>query len=81
MWTSWKIQQLLIVSHKHNIKQIAEGFPKDVEMYRKTWYINNALQKAINNLTMANIFIWVKSKDGNVLTQSVSLQNYTDYFI
>ena len=30
---------------------------------------------------MANIFIWVKSKDRNVLTQSVSLQNYTDYFI
>ena len=46
LWTSWKIQQLLIVSHKHNIKQIAEGFPKDVEMYRKTFVFTDAAEPA-----------------------------------
>ena len=81
LWTSWKMQQLLVVSHKHNIEQIAERFPKDVEMYGKMWYANNALQKAIDNLTMANVFIWVKSQDGDILAESANLRNDTDHFI
>ncbi len=81
LWTSWKMQQLLIVSHKHNIEQIAERFPKDVEMYSKMWYSNKSLQKAIDNLTRANVFLWVKSQDGNILAESQSLRNDTDHFI
>jgi len=81
LWTSWKMQQLLVVSHKHNIEQIAERFPKDVEMYGKKWYSNNALQKAIDNLTRANVFIWVKSQDGDTLAESANLRNDTDHFI
>ncbi len=81
LWTSWKMQQLLVVSHKHNIEQIAERFPKDVEMYSKMWYPKKSLQKAIDNLTLANVFLWVKSQDGNILAESQSLRNDTDHFI
>ncbi len=81
LWTSWKMQQLLVVSHKHNIEQIAERFPRDVEMSGKMWYVNKSLQKAIDNLTMANVFLWVKSQDGNVLAESQRLQNDSDHFI
>ncbi|MGD1716459.1 sensor histidine kinase [Dapis sp. BLCC M172] len=81
LWTSWKMQQLLIVSHKHNIEQIAERFPRDVEMYSKMWYPTESLQKAIDNLTLANVFLWVKSHNGNILAESQNLRNDTDHFI
>ncbi len=81
LWTSWKMQQLLVVSHKHNIEQIAKRFPKDVEMYSKMWYPKKSLQKAIDNLTLANVFLWVKSQDGNILAESQSLRNDIDHFI
>ena len=81
LWTSWKMQQLLIVSHKNKIEQMAERFPTDVEMYSQMWYSNKSLQKAIDNLTMANVFLWVKSQDGNILAESQNLRNDTDNFI
>ncbi|OZH55996.1 hypothetical protein AFK68_01020 [Hydrocoleum sp. CS-953] len=81
LWTSWKMQQLLIVSHKHNIEQIAERFPRDVEMYSKMWYPKESLQKAIDNLTLANVFLWVKSHNGNILAESQNLRNDNDHFI
>ncbi|MEM1171821.1 MAG: HAMP domain-containing sensor histidine kinase [Cyanobacteria bacterium P01_H01_bin.35] len=81
LWTSWKMQQLLVVSHKHNIEQIAERFPRDVEMYSKMWYPKKSLQKAIDNLTLANVFLWVKSHNGNILAESQNLRNDTDHFI
>lgn len=81
LWTSWKMQQLLIVSHKHNIEQIAERFPRDVEMYSETWYVNKSLQKAIDNLTLANVFIWVKNQQGTVIVQSQNFQSDSDHFV
>ncbi len=81
LWTSWKMQQLLIASHKHNIEQIAERFPQDIGMYGKIWYTNESLQKAIDSLTLANVFIWVKSQDGTLLAQSENLQNDRNHFI
>ncbi len=80
-WTSWKMQQLLIVSHKHSIEQLAERFPLDVEMYREMWYIDKSLQKAIDNLTVANVFLWVKDNEGTVVAKSQSLDNHPDYFV
>lgn len=81
LWTSWKMQQLLIVSHKHNIEQIAERFPRDVEMYSEMWYVNKSLQKAIDNLTLANVFIWVKNQEGTVIVQSQNFQSDSDHFV
>lgn len=81
LWTSWKMQQLLIVSHKHNIEQLAERFPLDVEMYSEMWYINKSLQKAIDNLTVANVFFWVKSNEGKILAKSQSWENDSDHFV
>ncbi|MGB3510589.1 MAG: HAMP domain-containing sensor histidine kinase [Microcoleaceae cyanobacterium] len=81
LWTSWKMQQLLIVSHKHNIELLAERFPLDVEMYSEMWYLNKSLQKAIDNLTVANIFLWVKTNEGTIIAKSQSLQNDTDNFV
>lgn len=81
IWTSWKMQQILIVSHKHNIEQIAERFPRDVEMYSETGYLHQGLQKAIDNLALSSLFLWVKSPEGMMLGQSDNLEGDSDRFI
>ncbi len=70
IWTSWKMQQLLIDSHKHSIEQIAKRFPQDVEVYSEMLSIDIGLQKAVDNLTTTNTLIWVKRPDGTISAQS-----------
>jgi hypothetical protein len=69
IWTSSKMQQLLIDSHKYDIEQIAARFPRDVEVYSEM-SPETALQKAINNLTTSNTLLWVKNSDGILTSNS-----------
>jgi len=80
-WTCWKMQQILIVSHKHNIQRMADRLPRDVEVYSEISYLHRALQKAIDNLTITNLFLWVKSPNGKMLAQSRNLEKESDRFI
>ncbi len=75
IWTTWKMQQLLINSHKQNIENIAVRFPHDVELYSEMMPPEVGLQKAINNLTTKNIFLWVKSPEEKFLAQSRTSDN------
>lgn len=79
LWTSWKLQQILIDSHKQNVLDIAERFPQDVETYSKMMSVQVALQTVINNRTTPNVFLWVSHPDGTIAAQSTSLmqQNLT----
>ena len=72
-WTSWKMQQILIDSHKRNIEQIAERLPHDVQLYSEMMQPETGLQKAINNLTNTNTLLWVKSTDNKILIKSATL--------
>ncbi len=72
IWTSWKMQQILIDSHKHNIEQIATRLPLDVQLYSEMMPPETGLQKAINNLTIANTLLWVKSPDRKMLAKSTT---------
>lgn len=73
-WTIWKLQQILIDSHKQNVLDIAERFLQDVESYSKMMPVQVALQTVINNRTTANVFLWVSSPDGTIAAQSTSLK-------
>ncbi|TFI52735.1 HAMP domain-containing histidine kinase [Mastigocladus laminosus UU774] len=75
IWTTWKMQQLLINSHKQNIENLAVRFPHDVELYSEMMPPEVGLQKAINNLTTKNIFLWVKSPEEKFLAQSRTSDN------
>ncbi|RAM52789.1 MAG: two-component sensor histidine kinase [Hapalosiphonaceae cyanobacterium JJU2] len=75
IWTTWKMQQLLINSHKQNIENIAVRFPHDVELYSEMMPPEVGLQKTINNLTTKNIFLWVKSPEEKFLAQSRTSDN------
>lgn len=71
IWTSWKMQQLLITTHTQSVEYIANRFPRDVELYSEMLPIEIGLQKTINNVSVAGLAIWVKSADGkHLLAQS-----------
>lgn len=78
IWTSWKIQQILIDSHKQSIEQIAERFPHDLEIYSEMMSQETGLVKAIDNLTNANTLLWIKSSDGTILAKSATVNVHAD---
>ena len=67
VWTSWKMQQLLITTHTQSVEYIANRFPRDVELYSEMLPVETGLQKTINNVSVAGLVIWVKSVDGKQL--------------
>ncbi len=77
-WTSWKLQQILIDSHKQNVLDIAERFPQDVEVYSKMMPVQVAIQTVINNRTTPNVFLWVSRPDGTIAAQSKSFKQQND---
>ncbi|WP_414574531.1 sensor histidine kinase [Anabaena sp. CCY 9402-a] len=70
LWTSWKMRQVLINNHKRNIEAIAQRLPRDVQIYSEMMPSKIALQKAIDNLTATNTFLWVKSPENQILAKS-----------
>ncbi|HEY9655534.1 MAG TPA: HAMP domain-containing sensor histidine kinase, partial [Crinalium sp.] len=71
VWTSWKMQQLLITTHTQSVEYIATRFPRDVELYSEMLPLEAGLQKTINNVSVPGLAIWVKSTDGKkVLAES-----------
>jgi hypothetical protein len=77
-WTSWKMQQILIDSHKHNIQQIAERLPHDVEIYSEMMQPETGLLRGMNNLAHTNTFLWSKSPDNKVLVKSATFNSLSD---
>ena len=73
VWTSWKMQQILIATHTQSVEYIAIRFPRDVELYSEMLPIKTGLQKTIDNVSVPGLLIWVKGSDGQLLAQSVGL--------
>ncbi len=74
VWSSWKMQQLLITTHTQSVEYIANRFPRDVELYSEMLPVEAGLQKTINNVSVPGLLIWVKSTDGQkLLAQSTGL--------
>ncbi|MEL6457388.1 MAG: ATP-binding protein [Cyanobacteria bacterium J06621_15] len=74
-WTGWKMQQILIESHKKNIEEIATTVPRDAELYSKMATREQALAQAIKNLDTNNTFLWVESSENKILEKSNTLIN------
>ncbi|MBC6421603.1 MAG: two-component sensor histidine kinase [Hormoscilla sp. SP5CHS1] len=81
LYTSMKMHQQLIYTHKQNIQYVADRFPRDVETYSQQLPLEIGLQHAIDESNTKNLFLWVKTADGNILTKSTILavdrQEYT----
>ena len=74
-WTSMRMQQILILTHKENIEYIVQRFPLDVEIYSDMVSLPQGAQRAIDNLSADNIFFWVKNPQKQIIAQSQALAN------
>lgn len=73
-WMSWRMQKILIVTHKQSIRYIVERFPNDVKIYSDMVSLETGLQKAIDNLTDSNTILWVENPQGQISAQSMPLK-------
>ena len=72
VWTSIQIQQILISTHKENLKYIAERFPRDVKIYSEMISLQEGMQRAIDSLSSTDRLIWVKRR-GDIIARSAAL--------
>ena len=63
VWTSMRMRQILISTHKENLKYIADRFPMDVEVYSDMISLERGAQRAIDSLSTTNRAIWIKNGD------------------
>ena len=75
VWTSWRMQQILIITHKQTIENIAAQFPRDMEIYSEMLPMETGLQKAIDNRTTDNTFLWVRYTNRTIAAQSAALRD------
>ncbi|MGK7877890.1 MAG: sensor histidine kinase [Xenococcaceae cyanobacterium] len=74
IWTSLKMQHILVSTHKQNIQYIAARFPHHVEIYSDMMPLQTGMQKAIDKLTADKTLLWVELTDGTVAAQSAPLK-------
>ncbi|NCO75590.1 MAG: HAMP domain-containing histidine kinase [Cyanobacteria bacterium] len=85
LWMNWKMQHLLIMTHKETVNYVENRFPHDVEIYSEMVSLEVGIQKTINNLSDHKNIFWFKNKDNNIIAQSVYFYpqlaklNYLDY--
>jgi signal transduction histidine kinase len=72
IWMSWKMQQILVTTHKQTIQYIAARFPHDVEIYSEMVPLETGLQKAIDHLTENNTLLWVENPQNKIIAKSVN---------
>ena len=72
-WTSMRMQQILISTHKENMKYIASRFPKDVEIYSEMIPLQQGAQRAIDSLSTADKLIWIKNSEKEIVAKSNAL--------
>lgn len=74
VWITWKMENILIETHKQNIRYISARFPQDVEIYSDMVSLETGLQKAIDNLTDNKTLLWSKNPQGKLIAQSSALK-------
>ena len=74
IWTGMRMQQILVSTHKENIKYIAERFPHDVEIYTEMATLPVATQKAIDNLATQDKLLWVRTNSGKITALAADLK-------
>jgi signal transduction histidine kinase len=74
LWTSWKVQRLLINSHKHEIERLAKQFSQEVTLYSEMMSVPAAVEKVMNKISDQDHFIWLRNTQGQILAESTIFQ-------
>ncbi|MEC4985861.1 MAG: histidine kinase dimerization/phospho-acceptor domain-containing protein, partial [Oscillatoria sp. PMC 1076.18] len=75
IWTTLKMQRILVATHKEDIKHIAERLPQDIEIYNQMMSSTAAMQKAIDYRTNSNTLLWIQRPDKSIIIQSNIFKN------
>ncbi len=59
LWTSWKMQKILIASHKENVITVANQVTVDTTLYSEMYTMEKSLQKALDKRSSRNLLLWV----------------------
>ena len=74
IWLGWSMKQILIAAHKENIVYLAERMPQDIEIYQQMYPEQEAMQKAVENLSRDNVFLWINNKQGELIARTGGLE-------
>ncbi len=74
----YRLQKLLITTHKQNVVYILERFPQDVEHYSEMKSAIAGVQPAIDRLGVENVWLWVNHPDGTTIAQSMAMRGRSD---
>ena len=70
LWTTWRVQQILIDSHKDSIVGIGERISQDVTLYSDMMSVDEAVQRALDNRSSSKLLLWVQKTDGSLFAAS-----------
>ncbi|HHP7230705.1 MAG TPA: sensor histidine kinase [Xenococcaceae cyanobacterium] len=74
-WTSLRMQQILIATHKENMKYVADRFLNDVAIYDQMLPLETGIEKAVEHLSRDRKVLWVKNDSGRVIAKSSALRD------
>ncbi len=69
-WMGWRMQQILLDSHRQRTALVADRFEEDVQYYSTMMPPEEALQKVIDHRTSGDLAIWIKDADGALIAKS-----------
>lgn len=72
--TGLKMQQQLLLTHKQNIRYIAQRLPNDIEIYSQRFSQREALEMVIEDVSAETIFLWIQSSEGEIIARSPNFQ-------
>jgi signal transduction histidine kinase len=72
-WMGWRMQQILLDSHRQRTALIADRFREDVKYYSTMMPPDEALAKVIDHRTSGDLAIWIKDASGDLVAQSETL--------
>ncbi|MDR9401942.1 MAG: ATP-binding protein [Halothece sp. Uz-M2-17] len=75
IWLGWSMKQILIAAHKDNIVYLAERMPNDIEIYQQMYPPQEAMQKAVQNLSRDNVFLWIENEQGQLIARTGGLDS------
>lgn len=73
VWTSAKMQHILVSTHKENMNYIAGRFPMDVKIYSEMIPLETGAQRAINSLSTKDQLIWIENNTTGITAKSPAL--------
>lgn len=78
LWTSWKMQQLLVNSHKHELEILSEQFSHEVTLYSEMMTVPAAIERVMDKTADQKHWIWLRNHEGQVLAESEAFKKATE---